>query len=112
MKQTFKLTKVLLLLVITWGMSGCQTQAVEPDVASDNYVVCPSIRAQMCTREYRPVCASVVVQCVTAPCPREQKTYGNACSACAEESVEGYWPGACGQPVSVEPAPHRKDAVR
>jgi len=34
-----------------------------------------------CTKEYRPVCGELVVQCVQAPCPPVQETYSNACVA-------------------------------
>lgn len=63
-----------------------------------NFVACTE-RTQACTREYRPVCAKklVQVQCIRAPCNpiEEWATYANACTACADEAVEGYTPGAC-----------------
>lgn len=36
---------------------------------------------QACTKEYRPVCAERVVQCVQAPCPPVQETASNRCVA-------------------------------
>ncbi len=33
----------------------------------------------MCTMEYAPVCASVAVQCIKAPCPAIEQTFGNKC---------------------------------
>lgn len=35
----------------------------------------------MCTMEYAPVCGSVQVQCITAPCEPVRETFGNACMA-------------------------------
>lgn len=32
-----------------------------------------------CTMQYDPVCAEVQVQCIQAPCPPIQETFGNAC---------------------------------
>ena len=33
----------------------------------------------ICTMDYTPVCASVQVQCIKAPCPPIPETFGNAC---------------------------------
>jgi hypothetical protein len=58
----------------------------------------PANRPQVCTREYRAVCGEVDtgVRCVKAPCPStQQKTFGNACTACADAKTTGYWPVAC-----------------
>jgi hypothetical protein len=38
----------------------------------------------VCTMEYNPVCGSKQVQCIKAPCPPIQQTYGNACSMKAD----------------------------
>jgi len=32
-----------------------------------------------CTREYRPVCAKVEIQCVTTPCEAVEKTFPTKC---------------------------------
>lgn len=32
-----------------------------------------------CTKDYRPVCAEVQVQCIKAPCPPIQETFSNKC---------------------------------
>ncbi len=72
------------------------------------YVKCaPESRGvQACTMDYTPVCALVDtgVRCVRAPCPMasEYKTYGNACSACADPDVYGYAPGECVVPATVD----------
>jgi hypothetical protein len=58
----------------------------------------PEQRGLMCTQQYDPVCASVDtgVRCITEPCPSQQyENRGNACSACSDEKVFGYFPGTC-----------------
>lgn len=67
-------------------------------VESGSIAVCGDERPQVCTREYRPVCATrdTGVRCIQAPCPSdEQKTYPNGCSACADETVTQYVAGPC-----------------
>lgn len=64
------------------------------------FTQCTDPRAEMCTKEYRPVCGVVDngVRCIAAPCPStEQRNFGNACMACAEPKTQGYWPVACEQ---------------
>jgi hypothetical protein len=62
------------------------------------FVACEEPRKTMCTREYRPVCGEVDtgVRCIKEPCPStERKTYSNACEACADKKVVGYFAAAC-----------------
>ncbi len=33
----------------------------------------------MCPQVYEPVCGEIAVECITAPCPKIQKTFSNAC---------------------------------
>lgn len=45
-----------------------------------------------CTREYKPVCGELEVQCIKAPCPPVKTTYSNRCmaeNADAKNIVEG-----------------------
>ncbi|MBD2859846.1 hypothetical protein IB286_12605 [Spongiibacter sp. KMU-158] len=72
----------------------------EKDTATENvgFVSCESPRPQICTREYRPVCGHVDTgtRCITAPCDSARhQTYGNGCSACADDKVIGYEFGTC-----------------
>jgi len=48
---------------------------------------CADPRPQMCTRDYRPACGSLK--------DGSRKTYGNACSACADPNVTTQAAGAC-----------------
>ena len=48
---------------------------------------CADPRPQLCTLQYDPVCGFAG--------DGKNKTYSNACSACADQSVSGQRPGAC-----------------
>jgi len=88
------------VITLVFVLAACSSPQNGERNAKADTVKCPEERAQMCTREYRPVCASrdTGVRCVTTPCPSsEQKTYGNACSACADPKVIEYSAGACPQ---------------
>jgi hypothetical protein len=82
--------KMGLLLLLTWTLllGGCATTA--PD--SNNAVQlqgCEEPRPQVCTMDYRPVCASLA--------GGGWKTFSNGCGACADSSVEGWREGACAE---------------
>lgn len=49
-----------------------------------------TIPPAICTREYMPVCGSKSVQCITAPCPPVQQTYGNSCMLKADNASKLY----------------------
>ncbi|HSG88419.1 MAG TPA: hypothetical protein VLA56_04355 [Pseudomonadales bacterium] len=67
--------------------------------ADEDLQACGEVRPQICTREYRPVCAlrDTGVRCVTAPCDEasEWVTRPNACEACADAAVIAHRPGTC-----------------
>lgn len=50
------------------------------------FTECKDPRSEMCTREYRPVCAKRGTEWVTK---------GNSCTACADPKVHGYTKDAC-----------------
>jgi len=52
-------------------------------------------RDQACTREFVPVCGLTRMECISAPCEPVPETYSNACTACSNERVVSYTPGAC-----------------
>jgi hypothetical protein len=86
------------MLALLLGV-GCQASSeAQPAPEKTDWVACEDPRPQMCTHEYRPVCAARDngVRCVTTPCDStDARTYGNACSACADPKVISYVPGAC-----------------
>ncbi|WP_373080691.1 hypothetical protein [Zhongshania sp.] len=92
--------KLSLLLLLAGGLlSACATSQNAPATpVVEGFTSCETPRPEMCTREYRPVCGHVDtgIRCVTTPCPAQRhQTYGNACSACADEKVMGYEQGDC-----------------
>lgn len=48
-----------------------------------------------CTMEYAPVCASVAVQCIQAPCPPIEETFGNRCMMDANKLATFLYEGEC-----------------
>ncbi len=92
----------LILGILALGLlSACSSQTNKNDTELQNPKIstpCPEQRPQVCTMDYRPVCATrdTGVRCVTTPCPSsELKTYSNACSACADPKVMSYTPDEC-----------------
>ncbi len=49
----------------------------------------------LCTSILAPVCASVNVQCIKAPCPPIEETFDNGCVACKNSLVDFYTEGEC-----------------
>ncbi|MCK5896879.1 MAG: hypothetical protein KAG20_08740, partial [Cocleimonas sp.] len=95
--------KILLLGGITLlFLNACQnkhpiTSASSP-LPTGAYTECKDPRPDLCTEEFRPVCGKVDtgVRCVTTPCPStEHKTYANACKACTDPKVYGFWKTLC-----------------
>lgn len=65
---------------------------------SSNRTMCEDPRSVVCTKEYRPVCATVStgIVCIKAPCPStETKTFPSGCSACSDPKVISHVPAAC-----------------
>lgn len=48
-----------------------------------------------CAQIYDPVCATVQIQCIKAPCNPIKQTFSNACTACHNKLVPGYSKGEC-----------------
>jgi len=48
-----------------------------------------------CTMEYAPVCASVAVQCIKAPCPPIEQTFSNKCMMNANKLAKFVHDGEC-----------------
>ncbi len=90
---------LLRLIVITISLTACASSLTSTkNTPKAELTHCPENRPHICTRDYRPVCATkdTNVRCVTTPCPStEQKTYSNACSACADSKVIGHIPDEC-----------------
>ncbi len=80
------------ILVLAAGLA-CACTATDRKLADNNSKVEPEVtacedpRPQICTMEYRPVCAMLD--------SAELKTYSSGCSACSDAAVQQYRPGAC-----------------
>ncbi|GEM_PF-1745098 len=48
-----------------------------------------------CAQIYEPVCATVEIQCLKAPCEPLKQTFSNACVACLNSLVKTYAAGEC-----------------
>lgn len=48
-----------------------------------------------CIEIYQPVCATVNIQCIKAPCDPIEETYANSCKACSNSLVSSYRNGEC-----------------
>lgn len=68
----------------------CPTSNQEVTFCADS-----SRNVDACIEIYQPVCASVAVQCITAPCDPVPQTYSNSCFACSDENVISYTAGEC-----------------
>lgn len=88
------------------SVSACKGQVIHPNEQQGVHVLSKSVeqvqctepRSAICTREFKPVCAirDNLIRCKKAPCPdTEEKSYANACTACADKQVISYRRGAC-----------------
>jgi len=68
------------------GTSATWSEA-SPSVSWDAWTIC--------TMEYAPVCASVQVQCIKAPCPPIEQTFGNKCQMNANKHATFLHEGEC-----------------
>lgn len=87
------------LMLLGAILAACATQPTTiANKSTPVFTNCPEQRPDICAMDYLPVCATsdAGVRCVTLPCPStEQKTFSNACSACADIKVIGYSADEC-----------------
>ena len=78
-----------LLLIIAVSLFVCNGLGMAEENGSEKkeFKTCPEPRPQMCTREYRPVCAKLD--------DGSMKTYSNGCTACTNPKAVGFYSGAC-----------------
>ena len=73
-----------------------QCMAVElPEESEEVQCGDKSKNTGFCTKIYDPVCATVEVQCIKAPCNPVQETFSNSCEACNNPLVNSYRKGEC-----------------
>ena len=97
-----KLNSLITILSVSFFCISCSVSVMskteKQHIDSNVFIMCKEPRPEICTREYKPVCAtkSTGVMCVTTPCPStEEKTYATGCTACADPKVIKYKQGQC-----------------
>ena len=76
-----------LICISTLSCAMVSGQKPESKVVDKGLTICPEIRPEVCTRDYRPVCAEMK--------DGGFKTYSNGCTACTDQAVTAYRDGAC-----------------
>ncbi len=71
------------------AVTGYRSEACEDSLVVGESTVCTEPRPQICTMDYRPVCAQLS--------DGTFKTYSNGCTACTDPAVTGHREGACGE---------------
>lgn len=93
------------LFVLCIASCSSKPTAEPPSEPASDYTACQEPRPEMCTREYRPVCAQrdTGIRCVTTPCDStEWVTLPSACTACSDADVLGHRPGECAERPSFD----------
>ena len=97
-RSLFRWAALPLGVALLQGCSANSAESALPEAGPTVPVACRDPRPEICTQDYRPVCAERDngVRCVKAPCPStDRKTYSNACAACNDPLVYSYVDGAC-----------------
>ena len=95
MKTVLRIVIVLALPITGACSSNANTASGE---IPTSVILCEEPRPEMCSQEYRPVCATRDngIRRVTRPCnTTELATYSNGCTACADTSVFSYRLAEC-----------------
>ena len=96
--NVFKIKTLAVSLLAVLGVACAQVPNKPESAIAPSMTACSESRPEVCTMDYRPVCATrdTGIRCVTTPCPStELKTYSNACGACSDAKVLGFIQGAC-----------------
>ena len=78
---------LLLVVVLLLSVFAGVVMAEEKVIEKKEFTTCPEPRPEMCTQDYRPVCAKLD--------DGSMKTYSNGCTACTDPKVVGYYQNAC-----------------
>ena len=90
MIQPFKTAIIAtLVLAVPAFIGACASTGGDVPAAAANATVCEDPRPQVCTMDYRPVCATLEDGSV--------KTYSNGCGACADMAVISWVENACAE---------------
>ena len=77
----------MLLLILVIGGCASSHETTGGSAVTGNITACTEPRPQICTREYRPVCAMLA--------DGSTLTYATGCTACSDQRVSGYRDLAC-----------------
>lgn len=83
----FKQFATMLVFCAAVVLSGCAGGPGQQPIGAELIETCASPRPEVCTREYRPVCAVMA--------DKSRKQYANACEACADPQVTGFIIAGC-----------------
>lgn len=72
------------LVLMVLAVTGCGYNRQPP---TPLFTTCEAPRPQVCTMEYRPVCAYML--------SGGSREYSSGCNACADDAVANYIPGPC-----------------
>ena len=83
----FKLLTAFFLVVLLSISPGCAVDDWQPLPKKETNHICTDPRPEICTMDYRPVCATKT--------DGSQATYANGCGACSDPAVVEYREDAC-----------------
>ena len=85
-RKMLNLLSALFIFCLMGSMAIADQQSNEPK-SENKQTVCTDPRPQVCTMDYRPVCAQME--------DGSSKTYANGCTACSDQLVTTYEEGVC-----------------
>ena len=76
-------------IMLCLALAGCAAPASNQPAPAANATICEDPRPQVCTMDYRPVCATLA--------DGSNKTYSNGCGACSDPNVSSWVEGECSE---------------
>jgi Kazal-type serine protease inhibitor domain len=87
MKNSIFITLFYFVIFCHLGSMAMAAQQRDEPNSVNKQTVCIDPRPQVCSMDYRPVCAQLE--------DTSFKTYSNGCTACSDPRVKSYEEGAC-----------------
>lgn len=87
MKNAIFISLFCFVIFCLIGSMAIASQQSDQPNGETKQTVCTAPRPQVCTMDYRPVCAQLE--------DTSLKTYSNGCTACSDPRVKSYGEGAC-----------------
>lgn len=94
-KNIYCVSIIIIISIIAFFYFWQQSEKPITEVAKEINCLKDQREIDFCAEIYAPVCASVQVQCVKAPCYPVKQTFGNSCEACRNHLVNSYTEGMC-----------------